>query len=104
MTKKLPKLVIKKQGKIKNIDGKIEKFKIVNSVDMPQKGYPEKRFILQELLFETGKKRIRIGYYIIGKKPKMKGKWVWGQSCPMFPEQDIKKLLEKAKSKGIINY
>jgi hypothetical protein len=23
----------------------------------------------------------RFGYYIIGKKPKMKGKWVWGQAA-----------------------
>jgi len=57
---------------------------------------------LQELHFENGKKQIRIGYYIIGKKPGARDRWVWGQFCPFFPKQDLNKLIRKAKRKGII--
>jgi len=62
----------------------------------------EKIFVLQEILFKDGKKELRLGYYIIGKKPRAKGKWVWGQFCPFFPKKDLIKLIEKAKKEGIL--
>jgi hypothetical protein len=58
--------------------------------------------VLQEIEFEDGKQEIRVGYYIIGKKPKMKDKWVWGQFCPIFPRDDLRKLIEKGRAGGII--
>jgi len=100
--KKLPKLKIKDSGSLVDIDGKRKKFKIGKYVTLRQSNYPEKIFVLQEILFEDGKKELRIGYYIIGKKPRSKGKWVWGQYCPFFPKQDLKKLIEKARKKGIL--
>lgn len=100
--KKLPKLTIKDSGSLIDIDGKRENFKIGRYVTLRQNNYAEKIFVLQEILFENRKKEIRIGYYIIGKKPRSKGKWVWGQYCPFFPKQDLIKLIEKAKKKGIL--
>lgn len=100
--KKLPKLNIKKSGSLININGKRKKFKIGEYVTLKQSNYPGKIFVLQEIFFEDGKKEIRVGYYILGKKPRMKNKWTWGQFCPFFPKKDLVALIKKAKAKGII--
>ena len=76
----------------KKIIAKILKEKRFTQSDMPQKF-----FVIQELEFEHRKKHqreIRIGYWIIGKKGIAKGKWWWGQSCPLLPKKDTKKLIE----------
>jgi len=57
---------------------------------------------LQDIVFKNGQNEIRIGYYIIGKKPAMCGWWVWGQYCPFIPKSDFKRLLKKARTKGIL--
>jgi hypothetical protein len=98
----LPKLKIKNHGRLTDINGVKRRFKINRSVSLPQSNYPEKTFVLQEIEFEDGKQEIRVGYYIIGKKPKMKDKWVWGQFCPIFPRDDLRKLIEKGRAGGII--
>lgn len=100
--KRLPKLIIKDTGSIIDINGKRKNFKIGRYVTLRQSRYPEKIFVLQEILFEDGKKELRLGYYIIGKKPRAKDKWVWGQYCPFFPKQDLIKLIEKAKKERIL--
>lgn len=84
------------------VDSTKTKFKINDEVSLRQSDYPEKEFVLQELEYEDGRKEIRIGYYIIGKKGRAKGKWVWGQFNPHFPKDDLYRLLEKAKKKGLI--
>ena len=100
--KSFPKLTIKKSGSLIDIGGKKKNFKIGKYVTLRQSTDSKKIFVLQEIIFEDGKKEIRIGYYIIGKKPRMKNKWTWGQFCPLFPKKDLIKLIEKAKKKGII--
>lgn len=98
----MPELNIKKSGQIIDINGKEKKFKIGKYVTLTQSTYPGKIFVLQEILFEDGKKEIRVGYYILGKKPRMKDKWTWGQFCPFFPKEDLIDLIKKAKKEGII--
>lgn len=100
--KKLPKLIIKETGSIIDINGRYKNFKIGKYVTLRQSDYSEKIFVLQEIIFEDGKKELRLGYYIIGKKPRTKDKWVWGQYCPFFPKQDLVKLIEKAKKEEIL--
>lgn len=100
--KNLPKLIIKDKGSIIDINGKHKDFKVGKYVTLRQSNYPEKIFVLQEILFEDGQRELRLGYYIIGKKPRAKDRWVWGQYCPFFPKQDLIKLIEKAKKKGIL--
>ena len=46
--------------------------------------------------------RIRVGYYIIGKKGRFKGKWAWGQFCPFIVGKDLGALIKKAKNKGML--
>jgi len=33
------------------------------------------------------KKKLELVDYIVGKKDKAKGKWIWGQFCPFFPKK-----------------
>jgi len=58
--------------------------------------------LLQELEFQDGKKELRLGYYIIGHKGGMKGKWAWGQYALFISAGDLVKLVERGKEKGII--
>jgi len=101
--KKIPKFEKDKLHKITNIEGKIVRLKSGRYITLRQSTYHNKFFILQEFFWENGKRELRLGYYMLGKKPKMRGKWVWGQYAPFIPEKDLKKLLLKAKKKGIIS-
>lgn len=82
---------------------------------MPQGNLDEKVFVVERLkkegyegklarekLWKKGDIEYRIGYYIVGRIGRAKGKWVWGQFCPLIPEKDLKKLLEKAKMEKTI--
>jgi hypothetical protein len=102
----LPQLKINKKGKITTINGNKLRFEVKKYITLPQSIYLEKNihktFVLEELEFENGDREIRVGYYIIGKKGRAKGKWVWGQFCPFFPKKDLIRLIEKAKKAKII--
>ena len=100
--KKLPDLHLRSNGGLTDIDGRRRKFFICDYVTLRQSTYPDKFFVLQDIVFENGQNEIRIGYYIIGKKPAMRGRWVWGQYCPFIPKRDFKRLLGKAHKKGIL--
>lgn len=56
-----------------------------------------KIFYLQQLLFDDGRTELRLGYYIIGKKPGAAGKWVWGQFAPMMLAQDFRAIADEAR-------
>ena len=82
---------------IRNIKGGRVSYIIEDEIIHREKGYPEKAIYLQKLRFEDGSKMLRFCYYIIGSKPKMKGKWVYGQAALMTLPEDIEALLKKAK-------
>ncbi len=110
-----------KKGKI----GKLVKMK-----DISRKGYyyfrreamscmyqynlKEKFYVIERLRLEKttgfitnknnkiGQIEYRIGYYIVGKIGRAKGRWVWGQFCPMIPQEDFKKLLNLATKEKTI--
>jgi hypothetical protein len=44
-----------------------------------------------------GEQRIRIGYYIMGKKKRVRKSWLWGQFCPWYRVKDIANLLPLLK-------
>jgi hypothetical protein len=82
---------------------------------MPQYNLKEKVFVIERLrrvrvegtsahpkTAKTGNIEYRIGYYIIGKNGRAKGKWTWGQFCPFIPGPDFPKLITKAKKEGTI--
>ena len=82
---------------------------------LPQSNLPNKVFILERLRKEKfsgdlayknswkkGDIEYRLGYFIVGKIGRAKGKWVWGQFCPMIPRRDFLKLIKKAKKEKTI--
>jgi len=83
---------------------------------MPQSNFNEKVFILERLRkvqhsgrlsHRKGSKKghieYRIGYFVIGKNGNKKGKWTWGQYCPLIPKKDFNKLIRKALAEGTID-
>ena len=81
---------------------------------MPQHNVPEKVFVIERLRrhstegkiahrkTQTGEIQYRIGYYIVGRIGRAKGRWVWGQFCPLIPQADFFKLIDKARKEGTI--
>jgi len=65
----------------------------------------EKILLLQRLqaVADPAKEMFRFCYYIVGKKPKMKGKWVWGQFAPFITRGNFEAMLEEAREKGWIS-
>lgn len=92
---------INKQGRMIDIDGKHMAITILDEIRRPQSDYPSKLIILQKIQFNESKViQFRLAYYIIGKKPAMAGKWVFGQFATLMPEEDFKYIVDEAKRKG----
>ena len=99
--KKIVALLEKRKGKTRLFIyppfRKKVKVKFIDYDYHQQSTYKDKYFALELLRYvEKGKEEIRIGYYIKGKKTKMKGKWTWGQFCPTIPKNDLQEVLTKA--------
>jgi hypothetical protein len=76
-------------------------FTIVDEFYVRQSGLPNKLIYLQKMKFESdGREELRLGYYIIGKRRRMRGRWVWGQFATMIPKKDFRRLIAGAKRKG----
>jgi len=65
-----------------------------------QSDFPEKAIVLQKVHFEDCSFELRLAYYIIGKKPSMKGRWVWGQYATFMPQEDFIAIYKEAKIRG----
>ena len=62
---------------------------------IPRSDLKESKMLYEILRFQyerNGRKeeRIRIGYDVIGKKPRVRNKWTWGQFCPYYRNKDLK--------------
>ncbi|MBI1880611.1 MAG: hypothetical protein HYR94_20735 [Chloroflexi bacterium] len=94
---------IGKKGTITDINGNKQYFSIVDEITQMQSTNPEKVVYLQQIRFEHDNRiELRLGYYIIGKKPNRAGKWVWGQYATMLPVEDFRTIISKATEKGWI--
>lgn len=81
-------------------DGQVLRFVILDEIRRQQTDFPEKVIYLQKFRFEDGRIQFRLCYYIIGKKPGMKGKWVFGQYATMVPAGDLKWMMDEAERLG----
>lgn len=88
---------------LRGIHGEVRSFEIVDEVKRLQYDNSEKAIYLQLLRFKDAKRtELRLGYYMKGKKPKTKGRWVWGQFATMIPSRDFRILIKSAEEKGWI--
>ena len=83
-------------------DGYVLHYTITDEVRVTQSDMREKILCLQRIEFEDKRIEVRLGYYIIGKKPKMRGRWVWGQFAALMPMRDFRALIRAAEKKGWI--
>lgn len=94
---------IGKGGKPKLPDGRVVHYRITDEIRIPQTGMPQKILCLQRIEFEGDNHiEVRLGYYIIGKKPRMRGRWVWGQYATFMLLKDFKALIRQAVKMGWI--
>ncbi|TVM04296.1 MAG: hypothetical protein CV087_01265 [Candidatus Brocadia sp. WS118] len=92
---------IGKTKRIPAIDGRIRHFRIEDEIIHPQSNSNRKIIVLQKMRFiEEDRIEFRFGYYMIGMKPKAKGRWVWGQFCLLIPQEDLMAILEEEKNEG----
>jgi hypothetical protein len=42
----------------------------------------------------------RIGYYMIAHKPRVRGKWAWGQSAAMMTPEELQLIVTQMQGKG----
>ena len=92
------------KGKIKKINtiwGNVIHWEITDEILEICEGAPHKLLVFQKIkIIEQEKIEFRIGYYMIGVKKRTKGRWVWGQYCPMVPSSNLTSLIKKAKDRN----
>jgi len=92
------------EGRARRVNGGSRSFRVKEFVSIvPSNSKGDKLALLEELEFEDGSKELRLGYYKIGHRGRMKGKWAWGQYALFIPADDLLKLIERGKEKGIIS-
>ena len=97
----LPRCVGRKFGPHNDINGIPLSYVVEDEIVRIQSDYPEKAIYLQKLRFENEERtELRLAYYIIAKKPRMAGKWAWGQSATMMPIEDFRAIVREARKKG----
>ena len=64
---------------------------------------PGKAIYLQMLRFDDGREEMRLCYYMIGHKPRAKGKWLFGQFALMIRREDFDEIMSKAREKGWVS-
>lgn len=92
---------IGKRGKtVMPLDGEVLQYTIVDEVREFQDSSKTKVIVLQLVQFDDRRTEVRLGYYIIGKKPKMRGRWVWGQYAAFMPTHIFQSLVRQATERG----
>jgi hypothetical protein len=98
----LPKSRIGKRTNRKTIDGQPMVYEVIDEDIFLAPSNDRKAFCLHKLRFDDGKEQIRIAYYMIAEKPRMRGKWAFGQFAPMMTTEEMSLIYERAKAKGWI--
>ena len=88
----------------KYIDGRPMIYTVVDEIVHITKSNPRKALCLHLLKFEDdGRTEMRFCYYMIGRKPRGRGRWLFGQFAPMIRRADFEEILARARKKGWIN-
>jgi len=85
---------------IVNIRGERVEWMIEDEITRVQSTAPHKVICFQKMRRpDNGATEFRVGYYMIGVRPRMKGRWVWGQYALLISEQDLRALLREAENR-----
>ncbi len=85
------------------INGKPMVYTVLDEIVHIPPSNPGKAIYLHMLQFEDdGRKEMRLCYYMIGHKPRAKGKWLYGQFAPMIRREDFDQIMSQARAKGWI--
>jgi hypothetical protein len=95
----LPKSRIGRKTNRKTIDGKPLMYTVIDDEIFIAPSNNRKAFCLQKLKFIDGSEQLRIAYYMIAEKPRMRGKWAYGQFAPMMTKEEMRMIFEKASEK-----
>ena len=82
------------------VTGEKRHFTIEDEIRKTQSNKKDKIIVLQKLRFQDNEVVLRLGYYIVGKLPKMKNKWTWGQYAPFIPIRDFKSIYRTVLKKS----
>jgi hypothetical protein len=82
------------------IDGTRGSFTITEEVQLQVE--ENKVLVFQQLTGDDGHVFLRFGYYMLGFKPGRRGRWTWGESCPMFSVENLHTIVARAKEKGML--
>ena len=94
---------IGKQRMLTDIDGKKQGFTVIDEIRRPQSDNDNNAIYLQRIQFQRdGSTELRLAYYMIGKKPRMLGKWAWGQYATILPMKDFQAIIREAEKKDWI--
>ncbi|MDY0362974.1 MAG: hypothetical protein RBR08_16110 [Desulforegulaceae bacterium] len=101
MTPELPTR-LGKTTRTKSIAGHPIEFTVIDEDIFIAPSNPEKAFCLHKIKFTTGEVEFRIGYYMIGHRPRMEGKWAWGQYAPIMTAEEMQMIFDRVRDKGWI--
>lgn len=88
--------------KTKGINGEPLVYTVIDEDIFLAPSNDQKAFCLYKIRHSNGKDEFRIGYYMIAQRPRMKGKWAWGQFAPIMTAQEMSIIFDRAKTKGWI--
>ena len=98
----LPKSRIGRKTNRNKIDGKPLIYTVIDDYIFLAPSNNRKAFSMQKIQFDDGHEEFRIIYYMIAEKPRMRGKWAYGQFAPMMNKEEMTMIFDKAKEKGWI--
>jgi len=98
MNPPLPKRLGKKTERV-GIDGSPLTYTVVDEEVFLAKSNLNKAFCIHKLRHTDGREEFRIGYYMIAHKPRMKGKWAWGQFAPIMTKEEMNEIFGILKAK-----
>ncbi len=95
---------IGKRGSIIGINGDKRFFKIEDEIvrrERTSTGENPKLIYFQRLRFDGQRRRFyRFTYYMLGVKPRVRGRWVFGQYSLVIPTRQLRAFLDAAKARG----
>ncbi len=102
-TQPTPPSRVGKTTRRKYINGEPMTYTVLDEIVHIPPSNPGKAIYLQMLQFEDdGRKEMRLCYYMIGHRPRGRGKWLYGQFAAMVRREDFDQIMSKAREKGWI--